>query len=264
MDRRVPRGGGTLPQHRMKTSWSLCLCGVLLFAATAHAADPLKVLFIGNSLTYYNEMPLMSAAISAHEARPMRVAFAVRAGASLKQLWNETDARQKIARTRWDYIIIQGGAGAAGPLKNLDDFNDYLGRFVTEARRDGAEPLFYQVWSLSAPAEHEAASIEAAKHARIRMIPAGGAWYDLTNSGRFTRLDSDGIHPNALGSYLIACTIYSTIYDRPATGAPYDFRKFASPSEAADEALRNSAITEDDARAIQDAAWRAVERAKKR
>ena len=50
----------------------------------------------------------------------------------------------------------------------------------------------------------------------------------------------------------------------PATGAPSDFRKFASPNEAADDALRNSVITEDDARAIQGAAWRAVERAKKR
>lgn len=247
----------------MKTSWSLCLCGFLILAAGA-TAEPLKVLFVGNSLSYYNEMPLMAAAISAHESRPMRVAFAVRAGASLKQLWNETNAQEKIARTRWDYIIIQGGAGAAGPLKNFDDFNEYLARFVTEARRDGAEPLFYQVWSLSAPAEHEAASIESAKRVRVRMIPAGGAWYDLTNSGRFTRLDSDGVHPNALGSYLIACTIYSTIYDKPATGAAYDFRKFASPTEAADDALRSSVITEDDARAIQGAAWRAVQRAKKR
>lgn len=247
----------------MKSSfWSLCLCGFLL-ATFGAQADPLKVLFVGNSLTYYNEMPMMAAAMSEREPRPMRIAFAVRAGASLKQLWNETDARQKIARTHWDYVVIQGGAGAAGPLKNIDDFNDYLARFAAEARRSGAEPLFYQVWSLKEPAEHEAASLQSARRIRARVIPAGGAWYDLTNSGRFTQLDSDGIHPNLLGSYLIACTHYSTIYDKSAAGSKYDFRNFAAAGPA-DEALRTGVITAEDARAIQDAAWRAVERSKKR
>ena len=247
----------------MKALWSLCLCG-LLFVGLAAADETTKVLFIGNSLTYYNEMPVIAAALSDHEARPMRVGLAVRAGASLKQLWNETDARQKLAKTRWDYVVIQGGAGASGPLRDADDFNDYLARFVTEARRIGAEPLFYQVWSLTAPAEHEAASIAAARHVGARIIPAGSAWYDLLNSHRFARLDADGIHPTALGSYIIACTVYSTIYGKPAPAAPYDFHKFASPQEDADRSLRDMVLSADDARAAQEAAWRAVDRANKR
>jgi hypothetical protein len=242
---------------------TLCLCAFLFVARTA-SADFLKVLFVGNSLTYYNEMPVIAATLSEHESRPMRIALAVRAGASLKQLWLETDARAKISKTRWDYVVIQGGAGAAGPLKQVDEFDTYLALFATEARRNGAEPLFYQVWSLKQPAEHEAASMASAKSVRARVVPAGSAWYDLIGSARFDRLDSDGVHPNALGSYLIACTIYSTIYNKSAAGAVYDFRKFAEPGQSADDALREQVISETEAHALQDAAWRAVERAKKR
>ncbi len=221
------------------------------------------VLFVGNSLTYYNEIPVMTAALAEKQPRPMRIAFAVRAGASLKQLWDETDAVQKIRTAHWDYVVIQGGAGAAGPLKNVDDFNSYLARFANEVRQSGAEPLFYQVWSLTAPAEHEAASIQAAKRVRMRMIPVGSAWRELIEQHRFARLDLDGIHPDAFGAYLAACTIFATIYDRSPLGAPFDFNKFAQPGEVADDALRRQVISADDARAIQEAAWRAVERSKK-
>ena len=248
------------------------VAAILLVAATTVNADDraprdphfVSVLFIGNSLTYYNEIPLMTASIASRQPRPMRIDLAVRAGASLKQLWEETDARRRIWRAHWDYVIIQGGAGAAGPLKNLDDFNEYLARFASEARRSGAEPLFYMVWSLTAPAEHEAASIASAKRIRARIIPVGSAWYELLGRQRFARLDWDGVHPNVFGAYLAACTMFATIYDRSPVGAPFDFRKLAVPDAIADEALRQQELTADDARAIQEAAWDAVQRSKKR
>jgi hypothetical protein len=33
----------------------------------------------------------------------------------------------------------------------------------------------------------------------------------------------DGSHPNALGTYLAACVTYSSIYDRPCQGNPYNY-----------------------------------------
>lgn len=93
-------------------------------------------------------------------------------------------------------------------------------------------------------------------------MPVGSAWHELIRTGRFKRLDYDTVHPNAFGAYLVACTVYSTIYDKPAHGTPHDFRDFAVSHEVSDDALREQTIDGEDASALQDAAWRAVQRMK--
>jgi hypothetical protein len=217
--------------------------------------NTIAVLFLGNSLTYFNQIPAMTAAIGAREKRPLFVDSVTRSGVTLEQLWRDTDALKRLWTRHWDYVVLQGGAGAAHPLYNAKDFNTYLGRFADEVRRSGATPLFYLVWRPGVgEKEFERASMEAARRVRMRVVPAGSAWLEV--SAR-RRLDWDGLHPNAFGAYLVACTVYSTIYGKPAHGAPFNFRHLATP-ETSDNALREQTITAEDARAIQDAAWRAV------
>ncbi len=225
--------------------------------------DPkqLAVLFLGNSLTYYNQMPAMTEAIARREERPLSVQSVTRSGVTLSQIWNETTALRDLWLRRWDYVVLQGGAGAVHPLFNGDEFDRELTRFADEIRRSGAQPLLYLVWRPGvSPAEFEAASRAAARRAKVRVVPAGVAWRDLVERGRFARLDWDGLHPDAFGSYLVACTVYSTLYGKPAHGTPFDLRHLAAADEVSDDALREQRLTAEDARALQDAAWRAVQR----
>ncbi|HEX8618869.1 MAG TPA: SGNH/GDSL hydrolase family protein [Thermoanaerobaculia bacterium] len=227
--------------------------------------DPrvISVLILGNSLVYFNEIPRMTAEMGARERRPLRVDSVTRSGISVEQIWNETNALEKLWAEHWDYVVIQGGGGELGPLRNPPVFHDYFGRLVDAARKSGAEPLMYVVWRAARSAEHDAASLEAATRHKVRPIPVGLAWNALVASERFTRLDWDGVHQDAFGAYLVACSIYSAIYGKPAHGAPHDFEHLALPSEDYDDALRAQTITADDARAIQDAAWNALQKVKK-
>ncbi|HKR66761.1 MAG TPA: SGNH/GDSL hydrolase family protein [Thermoanaerobaculia bacterium] len=225
--------------------------------------DPsvVSILFLGNSLTYYNEIPKMTERIAAREKRPLRVDAVTRSGITLEQLWNETTALEKIWTQHWDYVVVQGGAGAAHPLYNAAAFNDYLARFATEIRKSGATPLYYLVWRPEGDInEFIAASLASAKRVNMRVVPVAVAWREV--SARH-RLDQDGLHPNSFGAYLVACNVYSTIYDKPAHGAPFSFRDLAAQHEIYDDGIRLQTITPEDARAIQDAAWRAVLSAKK-
>ncbi|HYC59595.1 MAG TPA: SGNH/GDSL hydrolase family protein [Thermoanaerobaculia bacterium] len=226
--------------------------------------DPnvIAVLFLGNSLTYFNEIPKITQAISAREKRPLRVDAVTRSGVTLEQLWIDTDARKRLWLTHWDYVILQGGAGAAHPTYNADVFQRYLHMFAAEVRQSGATPLYYMVWRHEEPPNYESASLAAAKRANVRVIPVALAWVDLIRRGRFERLDAGGGHPDAFGAYLVACTVYSTIYGKPAHGTPHDFRHLAAPNETYDAALREQRIDADDARALQEAAWAAVCRIK--
>ncbi|MFL6247217.1 MAG: hypothetical protein ACJ74H_14390 [Thermoanaerobaculia bacterium] len=231
-------------------------------ARQARDANAISVLFLGNSLTYYNEISRMTEEIGAREKRPLRVDAVTRSGATLEQLWNETDARKKLWLRQWDYVVLQGGAGMANPLQNVAEFDRYLALFAADVRKSGAVPLFYLVWRPGSPAHYERAALEAAGRAQLNVIPAGIAVRDLLRRGRFERLDIDGLHPDAFGAYLVACSVYSTIYGKPAHGAPRDFRHLAARNEVYDDALRTQTIDAEDARALQDAAWAAVQRMK--
>jgi hypothetical protein len=229
---------------------------------TRKPRDPkvISVLYLGNSLVYYNEIPRMTREVGAREPRPLRVDSVTRSGVSLAQLWHDTEALSKVWSEHWDYVLIQGGGGGVGPSRNAALFNDYLGRFDATVRKSGAQPLFYMVWRIENPDQHNADALAAAKRLKMPVVPAGLAWTDLTSRGRFKRLDWDGVHQDAFGAYLVACTVYSTIYNKPAHGAPYNFRHLAIASEVYDDALREQTPTPEDARAIQDAAWKAVQR----
>ncbi len=225
--------------------------------------DPklISVLFLGNSLTYFNELPAMTEDIARREGRPLHVEAVTRSGVTLGQIWNETAALRELWRRHWDYVVLQGGAGAVHPLFNESQFDRELARFADEIRRSGATPLFYLVWRPNVlPSEFEAASLAAAHRAGTRVVPAGIAWRELVERRRFPRLDWDGLHSDAFGAYLVACAVYSTIYGKPAHGAPFDFRHLAAADEVSDDALRKQRLAAEDARALQDAAWRAVQR----
>ncbi|HEX7833347.1 MAG TPA: hypothetical protein VF787_27100 [Thermoanaerobaculia bacterium] len=223
--------------------------------------DPnhIAVLYLGNSLVYYNEVPGITSALGKNEKRSLRVDSVTRSGVSLKQLWETTPALKKLWLEHWDYVVLQGGGGGVGPVNRAEEFNTYLAKFNEQVRNSGAEPLFYMVWRQRLP-NHNEASIESARRLKMRIAPVGVAWDDLVSTKRFERLDQDGVHPDARGAYLVAVTVYSTIYNKPAFGAPHDFAYLAASGEVYDDALREQTINETQARFIQDAAWRAVQK----
>ena len=80
----------------------------------------------------------------------------------------------------------------------------------------------------------------------MQLLPVARAWKQ--------DFDWDGVHPNLAGSYLIACSLYSVVYNKPALGAPFDFRDLAMKNEFYDQPLLEQSLNEEQARAIQIAA----------
>lgn len=189
--------------------------------------DPkvVSVLFLGNSLTYWNDLPRMTGEIAKHESRPMRVGSVTRGGASLDQLWYGTKALEQLWLEHWDYVVVQERSGRA-PHERGELFHQYLGMFANEIRRSGAQPLIYMTWLPSDAAANEKLFRMAAARARAKLVPAGTAWAALTKAGM--QLDEDGVHPNVAGSYLVACSVYSTIYGKPAPETKVAFNPAAA------------------------------------
>jgi len=67
----------------------------------------LLVLFIGNSFTYYNEMPTLLERVSASLGAPIIAHFSGRGGATLRNHWDEGKAVNAIRNNHYDFVVIQ-------------------------------------------------------------------------------------------------------------------------------------------------------------
>src|SRR5262245_23603813 len=74
------------------------------------AERPCRVLFIGNSLTYVNDLPAMVTALAdSAGAGPLVVESVVFGGYSLEDHWNQGDALRAIERGGWSVVVLQQG-----------------------------------------------------------------------------------------------------------------------------------------------------------
>jgi hypothetical protein len=71
------------------------------------AKADLRVLFVGNSLTYWNEMPSVFEWVAESRGRRPRTRFSGGSGMSLRQHWEQGRAHKAIAEGPWDFVVLQ-------------------------------------------------------------------------------------------------------------------------------------------------------------
>lgn len=189
----------------------LLLFGWLLSGASGWAAEaPLRVLFIGNSYTYYNNLAGMVEGLSAGRIQATAV---TRGGATLGELYTLTDAREVLRASRWDVVVLQEQSTLGVSQFNGDMVvNDPAGFFTwariwdEEIRRAGARTVFYNAWARKGRGELQGhldwAQAFIARELGAELLPVGAA-FGL--AGGVELFAADGTHPSAAGSYLAAC-----------------------------------------------------------
>jgi photosystem II stability/assembly factor-like uncharacterized protein/lysophospholipase L1-like esterase len=203
-------------------------------APTAAQARPLRVLFIGNSYTYFNDLPGLVASL-ARGARPSRAVhteMVAQPGASLRDHWLDGAALAAIRRTRWDAVVLQEQSMLGVMLvhgrptvNDPDQFHAFGRRFIREITAAGATPVLYLTWARRPTPDTQDrltrayAALAAATGARL--APVGVAWQQARAQRPALELfDPDGTHPSPAGSYLAAATLLATITGTPARALP--------------------------------------------
>ena len=186
------------------------------------SAKPLRVLFIGNSLTYSNDLPAIVAALAKASAQ-RRLDYKTLAfpDFSLEDHWTKKDALNAIVKGKWDYVVLQQGPSASSEGRAL--LLEYSRRFAQEIRKIGARPALYMVWpSRSRLRDFEGVSNSyrhAAEDVDGLCFPVGEAWLSAWRTDPAIQLYSgDGFHPSTTGSYLAGLVIYEQLYQRSPVG----------------------------------------------
>lgn len=179
------------------------------YAAGASSAKPLRVLFVGNSYTYGNNLPQLVERIA--EATPGRKIEAERVtepGRSLQWHWlQDGRAVQAIRRGGWDYVVLQDHS--MRPIEDRSQFERFSRLFAYEARKVKAKPIFFMTWARRTNPDSQAALTRAYRklgdQLRTEVAPVGDAWarFIMDNPGERLHVGDDS-HANVNGSYLAA------------------------------------------------------------
>lgn len=194
-----------------------------------------KILFIGNSITYFNDMPGMLRKMAQETGKNVFVAQAVMGGAKVSDHCKSSRTRKKIAAKKWDYVIIQQAqAYVAFPkdhkyiLPHIRELKDRIfencGKtkivfFMDMSLLKGIH-WYGKYYSYSESQDMlSRGTLKIAKKMDFLVAPVGRAWAEIVKDHPEINLyHPDGVHPSYTGSYLQACVYFATIFRESAAG----------------------------------------------
>jgi len=192
----------------------------LAVAAPQGSAEALRVLFVGNSYTYVNDLPsILKDLAIANRAEPgIQTTMIATPGATLEAHWKQGDVQRALQQERWDYVILQ--EQSLLPTVAPDQMYRYARLFNALITASGAKTILFVTWARAGKPEMQVALDRAyatlAKELGAQLAPIGSAWQRaLSRNPRLALYQGDGSHPTAVGSYVGACVFYAVIYGRP-------------------------------------------------
>lgn len=205
-----------------------------------------KVLFLGNSYTYVNNLPLLTAALANSSGDSLLFDSNAPGGYTLgwQPVAHDMDpvSLGKIQYTSWDFVVLQEQSQIPA-ISRLRDSCMYPSSIILHDSVKYSDPcsrvLFYLTWGrrfggiqcfepnycspdFSGFNQMQDSLTMAYKGIADSLsdwiAPVGEAWRFVINHTAMVLHDADNSHPNLNGSYLAACVFYDVIFGKPSAG----------------------------------------------
>lgn len=207
-----------------------------------------RILMIGNSLTYTNNIPAMVQNLCRASGINATVESVTLGGNSLTDDVNpgtgngypSLEAKKNVSQQmynklkyqKWDYVILQGKSDETTAIP--DKFKNAVATLAPLIKSAGAQMVLYCTWapdwkSAVWDIDQQQSKIadvyySAARQQGCSLAPSGIAF--ARERTLYPDLDlyissGDRLHPGVAGSYLSACCIYSTLFGKSTEGIHY-------------------------------------------
>jgi hypothetical protein len=221
----------------------------LLYAVPFMAQNTKRVLFLGNSYTYANNLPQMTANVAASAGKNLIFDMNAPGGYYIGQHVTNAVSLAKIQIGNWDNVILQDQSLAlAYPGYFMNGINSSIQMdSIIKANNFCAQTMFYGTWGrkngdtyiCSQPYCQENTVITRdfyqmnsdiqthykvfADSLKASMSPVGTVWANIRQQYPSIELfDSDGSHPSVAGTYAAACSFYAAIFRSDPTQITFD------------------------------------------
>lgn len=208
---------------------------LLLFTALSFGQTTKKVLFLGNSYTQVNNLPLLIKNIANSTSDDVIYDSNLPGGYTLQGHSTNTTSLNKIQVGNWDFVVLQEQSQLPSfPLSQVQTavfpYATQLNN-VIEQYNPCAETMFYMTWGRKNgdasncavwPAVCTYEGMDDLLYERYMTMatdnnavvsPVGAVWRNLrTNNPTIELYSADESHPSIAGSYAAALTFYTTIF----------------------------------------------------
>jgi hypothetical protein len=193
----------------------------------------LRVLFVGNSFTFCNDMPQMLHELAAEDpgAPPVFSVARVRGSWTLEGAADDKGIVSLVDDIEWDAVVLQERSWYLAESRDWWLRETY--RYADELRRTieaGGDPgLLFETWGYRdgigkgdsydwMQGRLEQGYDQLGARLGMDVVPVGNAWYAAHKLRPALGLwAGDGRHPNRAGSYLAACVFYAKLTGRDPT-----------------------------------------------
>ncbi len=199
-----------------------------------------KILFLGNSFTYYNDLPAIVERLSCGELECHSI---TRGGAYLNAYKTPSDELrgrldELLSEHQYDYVVLQEQS-----LNAITDLGDYLSSVKNIASLVGnTKILLYQTWSYAEGSKIlkraglsyaemadglENAVSRAAREIGAQVIPVGRVFANVCkHRPEIALYDDDGLHPSERGSFIAACVFARFLCEKISGEIPLWIREY--------------------------------------
>jgi hypothetical protein len=208
-----------------------------------YANDTTKVLFLGNSYTYVNDLPFMFSNLSLSGGKYVVTGMSAPGGYMLENHKSDSTSVNLIKRGTWNFVVLQEQSqvpaidfyryGSMYPSARFLDsliksYNQQTVFFMTWGRENGGQqciethcsPVFTSFFHMQDSLK--SAYTEISQILNSVLSPVGEAWRTAKLlQPNIDLWQSDESHPSLKGTYLAACVFYSKIFNASPVGLSY-------------------------------------------
>ena len=199
--------------------------------------DSLRVLWIGNSFTFYNDVPKMVEEMGKENGLDISVTLILKGGERFSGHLQNPELHRQLERGVWDYVIMQefSSTPAYSTKYVAENILPYAAKIDSLAKKysPGVETIYYMTWGHKYGNTRQTdyplddtyeqmqdriatTYIDMAYENKGTVSPVGIAWRNIRrNHPEIELYIEDNFHPSLAGSYLAANTIFASIYGRP-------------------------------------------------
>jgi len=175
----------------------------------------LNVLFIGNSLTYTNDLPQLVKKNAKQKGIKINTKMIALPNYSIEDHWNDGQVQIQISSNKYDFVIIQQGPSSQNDGRKM--LIEYGKKYSSLCKLNGAKLCYFMVWP-SLNYYHTFDNViknhtDAASMNNSILLPVGKAWRNYIDSSKNEKYySSDGFHPSIKGSQLTAKIIVKHLF----------------------------------------------------
>lgn len=221
---------------------ALLIC--LFVAINVFGQETKRILFIGNSYTFVNNLPEVFTDVAISQNKKVECESVAQGGAMFQTHTTNTNAVPKIQEGNWDFIVLQGQSQevAFPDGQFMAQVYPYAKQLDSIAKKYNPKVrvIFFDTWGYRYGDEMNCQYYDAfctfesmskrlldnyklmAKNFKSDVSPVGAAWLNSWQADSNIVLhSSDNSHPNINGTYLAACCFYEIIFKEKISNASY-------------------------------------------